>query len=62
MFGNIPRSIEYAVGWVADAIQWAAENNIVAIEATKEGMSITRTTFLFRTNQYRRGFLDQARA
>lgn len=37
MFGNIPRSIEYAVGWVADYIEYAADNNIVTAEATEEG-------------------------
>jgi hypothetical protein len=37
MFGNIPRSIEYAVGWVADFIEFAVNNNIVAAEATEEG-------------------------
>lgn len=36
MFGNIPRSIEYAVGWVADFIDYAINRNIVVMEATKE--------------------------
>lgn len=38
MFGNIPRSIEYAVQWVADIIRWAQDNNVKSIEATEEGM------------------------
>ncbi|KAF2820574.1 phenylacetone monooxygenase [Ophiobolus disseminans] len=37
MFGNIPRSIEYAVGWVADFIEYAVTNNIEVAEATEEG-------------------------
>ncbi|OBT43647.1 hypothetical protein VE00_05245 [Pseudogymnoascus sp. WSF 3629] len=38
MFGNIPRSIEYAVNWISNLIGYAAENNITYIEATPEGM------------------------
>lgn len=38
MFGNIPRSIEYAVDWVSDFIRYARENNIKYVEATDEGM------------------------
>lgn len=38
MFGNIPRSIEYAVDWVADFIHYARDNNITYAEATEEGM------------------------
>lgn len=37
MFGNIPRSIEYAVGWVTDCIKYTVNNNIVVVEATEEG-------------------------
>lgn len=37
MFGNIPRSIEYAVGWVADCIKYTVDHNIIVIEATEEG-------------------------
>ncbi|KAI8940648.1 hypothetical protein NX059_001918 [Plenodomus lindquistii] len=37
MFGNIPRSIEFAVGWVSDLIEYAVDHNIVEIEATAEG-------------------------
>ncbi|KAL6708929.1 hypothetical protein ACN47E_002336 [Coniothyrium glycines] len=37
MFGNIPRSIEYAVGWVADMIEWSIKNDIAVVEATEEG-------------------------
>ncbi|KAH8897966.1 FAD/NAD(P)-binding domain-containing protein [Thozetella sp. PMI_491] len=40
MFGNIPRSIEYAVDWVADYIQWARDNNMLRIEATQESMDM----------------------
>lgn len=38
MFGNIPRSIEYAVEWVADFIRFARDNNITYAEATSAGM------------------------
>lgn len=38
MFGNIPRSIEYAVQWVSDTIEWAYDNKISYIEATDKGM------------------------
>lgn len=38
MFGNIPRSIEYAVDWAAEIIEYARDNNILFIGATEEGM------------------------
>jgi cation diffusion facilitator CzcD-associated flavoprotein CzcO len=38
MFGNIPRSIEYAVDWIADAIEYFSQNNITHVEATEQGM------------------------
>ena len=38
MFGNIPRSIEYAVNWTADIIEWARDHKITYIEATERGM------------------------
>ncbi|KAK4210092.1 hypothetical protein QBC37DRAFT_442933 [Rhypophila decipiens] len=38
MFGNIPRSIEYAVDWVADYIDWARKNNVTYCEARQEKM------------------------
>ncbi|KAJ4322634.1 hypothetical protein N0V94_002287 [Neodidymelliopsis sp. IMI 364377] len=37
MFGNIPRSIEYAVGWVADFIEYCVNHDIAVAEATVEG-------------------------
>ncbi|KAJ1328265.1 (2,2,3-trimethyl-5-oxocyclopent-3-enyl)acetyl-CoA 1,5-monooxygenase [Microdochium nivale] len=37
MFGNIPRSIEYAVDWTAEALRWASEHNVTAFEATEAG-------------------------
>ncbi|SPO01640.1 related to monooxigenase [Cephalotrichum gorgonifer] len=40
MFGNIPRSIEYAVDWVWHYIKYAKENNVRYIEATEEGMDM----------------------
>lgn len=38
MFGNIPRSIEFAVAWVSDFLAYCRENNITWAEATKEGV------------------------
>ncbi|KAJ9634497.1 hypothetical protein H2199_008954 [Coniosporium tulheliwenetii] len=38
MFGNIPRSIEYAVNWVADFIEYCRDNGIIYAEATEEGV------------------------
>jgi cation diffusion facilitator CzcD-associated flavoprotein CzcO len=38
MFGNIPRSIEYAVDWAADIIEWASNNKVTFIGATENGM------------------------
>ncbi|KAK1961482.1 phenylacetone monooxygenase [Colletotrichum sublineola] len=40
MFGNIPRSIEYAVEWVTDFIRYARDRKITFIEATDEGMRL----------------------
>jgi cation diffusion facilitator CzcD-associated flavoprotein CzcO len=40
MFGNIPRSIEYAVDWVADFLRYAAERQLTYAEATDEGMQL----------------------
>ncbi|KAF7541785.1 hypothetical protein G7054_g274 [Neopestalotiopsis clavispora] len=39
MFGNIPRSIEYAVNWTTDFIQYAMDNNVQYVEATQENMN-----------------------
>ncbi|KAK0624230.1 hypothetical protein B0T14DRAFT_536772 [Immersiella caudata] len=38
MFGNIPRSIEYAVDWVADFIEWARDNKITFVQPTQRKM------------------------
>ncbi|KAI4595566.1 hypothetical protein KJ359_006912 [Pestalotiopsis sp. 9143b] len=38
MFGNIPRSIEYAVNWTTDFIHYAMDNNIQFVEASQENM------------------------
>ena len=40
MFGNIPRSIEYAVDWVADFLRYAAQHKLTYVEATEEGMQL----------------------
>lgn len=41
-YGNIPASIEYAVGWIADCIEYLHNNNIIYIEAKEEGVSFLR--------------------
>lgn len=38
MFGNIPRSIEYAVSWISDLIQYCRQNGVLQIEATSKGV------------------------
>ncbi|KAF2463895.1 FAD/NAD(P)-binding domain-containing protein [Lindgomyces ingoldianus] len=38
MFGNIPRSIEYAVKWVAELIEYCRDNQITCAEATEEAV------------------------
>lgn len=38
VFGNIPRSIEYAVDWTADIIRYARDQRLVHIEATEKGV------------------------
>jgi hypothetical protein len=38
MFGNIPRSIEYAVDWVTDTVRWMRDNDVAYLEATDKGM------------------------
>ncbi|PSR80538.1 phenylacetone monooxygenase [Coniella lustricola] len=38
MFGNIPRSIEYAVEWTADMIRFAQDHQLQYVEATEKGM------------------------
>lgn len=40
MFGNIPRSIEYAVDWVAAFMNYARDNNVQFVEATEQGMEL----------------------
>jgi cation diffusion facilitator CzcD-associated flavoprotein CzcO len=38
MFGNIPRSIEYAVGWVADFIEYMVKSGVVSAECMEDGV------------------------
>jgi cation diffusion facilitator CzcD-associated flavoprotein CzcO len=35
-YGNIPRSIEYAVGWIAECIEYLEKNNITRLEASQK--------------------------
>lgn len=37
-YGNIPRSIEYAVNWVSNCIQYLNANGITRMEATEQGV------------------------
>ncbi|KAM3414351.1 hypothetical protein BST61_g10997 [Cercospora zeina] len=37
-FGNIPRSIEFAVGWVADFLKFCYEKGFTCVEAKEEGV------------------------
>lgn len=38
-YGNIPRSIEFAVGWIADCVEYCLKHNITYIEASHEKVS-----------------------
>ncbi|KAF2151571.1 FAD/NAD(P)-binding domain-containing protein [Myriangium duriaei CBS 260.36] len=38
MFGNIPRSVEYAVDWISNFIGYAQDHNIRYMEATPKGV------------------------
>lgn len=37
-YGNIPRSIEYAVGWISDCIEYLYRHDITYIEAKEKGV------------------------
>lgn len=37
-YGNIPRSIQYAVEWISDCIQYLHKNNVTRIEPTGKGV------------------------
>jgi cation diffusion facilitator CzcD-associated flavoprotein CzcO len=38
-YGNLPRSIEYAVGWISDCIEYLQKHDITYIEAKDEWVS-----------------------
>lgn len=38
-YGNIPRSIEFAVGWISGLIEYCRDHKINYVEATQEGVS-----------------------
>ena len=38
LFGNIPRSVEFAVDWIAECLQYCVEHDITWIEAKPEGV------------------------
>lgn len=39
-YGNIPRSIEFAVGWIAETIEYCRDHDISYIEATDASVRI----------------------
>jgi cation diffusion facilitator CzcD-associated flavoprotein CzcO len=39
-YGNIPRSIEFAVGWIAECIEYCRDHDITFIEATDKGVGL----------------------
>ncbi len=39
-YGNIPRSIEYAVGWIAECIEYCRDHNITHIEPADKGVCL----------------------
>lgn len=48
-YGNIPRSIEYAVGWISDCIEYLRSQDITYIEAKEKGVSLTLSDLRCRT-------------
>lgn len=42
-YGNIPRSIEYAVGWIADCIEYMETHDKTYIEPTAKGVRLQLT-------------------
>ena len=38
-YGNIPRSVEFAVGWISDCIEYLHSHNLTYIEAKEEEVS-----------------------
>lgn len=43
-YGNIPRSIEYAVGWISECIKYLQKHDITYIEAKEEWVSVKAQT------------------
>ncbi|KAK4928108.1 hypothetical protein LTR49_005046 [Elasticomyces elasticus] len=39
-YGNIPRSIEYAVNWITDALAYFRDKDITNVEAKPEGVDM----------------------
>lgn len=39
-YGNIPRSIEFAVGWISECIEYCRDHNINYIEAKDKSVSL----------------------
>lgn len=50
-YGNIPRSIEFAVGWIAECIEYCRDHKINYIEATGEGVGVQVTLERITANQ-----------
>lgn len=53
-YGNIPRSIEYAVGWISECIEFLRDHNIRYIEAKEKGVGYSYSChILSSTDPYR---------
>ena len=50
-YGNIPRSIEFAVGWIAECIEYCLKHDITYIEATDEKVSRSKHEHLKNSRQ-----------
>ena len=41
-YGNIPRSIEFAVGWIAECIEYCRDHNIAYVEAKEQSVGLIK--------------------
>ena len=46
-YGNIPRSIEFAVGWIAECVEYCRDHNITFVEATDQGVGPRHTALAY---------------
>ena len=57
-YGNIPRSIEFAVGWIAECIEYCRDHNITFVEATDHGVGLVtqlQNSFWLTDSRYKNG-------